>query len=225
MCDVRLFICTLSLSICCVLPNIGLPMLKMHNFIFIVVTYKFVFEIYNLFWWIFYPGNRLMCTNKTCYVVMRPQHTKENEFIHANDNFFLKFLPADQTLIPGVRTRCFCRASSWIEFDFVFCYRKFSKLGSLFDWTFRTIYFRANSSSNCLSRECGTYIARFREDQTQNGHQNPKRNSPMSRWSSDWPVSSKRLNLKKTWTLTIEDFDLRFDEHFESHLLGNRLHA
>jgi len=29
---------------------------------------------------------------------------------------------------------------------------------------------------------------------------------------------------KKNGTLTIEDFDLRFDEHFESHLLGNGLY-
>ena len=31
----------------------------------------------------------------------------------------------------------------------------------------------------------------------------------------------KRRISKEEWTLTIEDFDLRFDEHFESHLLIN----
>jgi len=33
----------------------------------------------------------------------------------------------------------------------------------------------------------------------------------------------KGLIWKETWTLTIEDFDLHFDEHFQSHLLGNGL--
>ena len=31
----------------------------------------------------------------------------------------------------------------------------------------------------------------------------------------------ERLIWKELWALTIEDFDLRFDEHFESHLLGS----
>jgi len=34
----------------------------------------------------------------------------------------------------------------------------------------------------------------------------------------------KQLIWKESWTLTIEDFDLQFDEHFESRLLGNGLY-
>jgi len=35
----------------------------------------------------------------------------------------------------------------------------------------------------------------------------------------------KQLIWKETWNLTIEDFDLHFDEHFESHLLVNGLYV
>jgi len=35
----------------------------------------------------------------------------------------------------------------------------------------------------------------------------------------------KQLIRKETLTLTIEDFDLRFDEHFEFHFLGNGLYS
>jgi len=52
------------------------------------------------------------------------------------------------------------------------------------------------------------------------GHRNANQNS---RWSCQ--VSFERLIRKEIWTLTIADFDLRFDEHFESHLLWNRLYV
>ena len=48
---------------------------------------------------------------------------------------------------------------------------------------------------------------------------------PSNFWSSHGhPMSLfERLIWKEIWTLTIEDFDLRFDEYFESHLPGNGL--
>jgi len=58
-----------------------------------------------------------------------------------------------------------------------------------------------------------TGTARSREAETRKARRNAKRNP---RWSSQ--VSFETSHLKRD--LTIEDFDLHFDENFESHLLG-----
>ena len=56
------------------------------------------------------------------------------------------------------------------------------------------------------------------KDETRNGRQNANRNP---RWSSQ--DSFRTDHLKKDLNFDIEGFGFHFDDHFESHLVGNRL--
>jgi len=62
--------------------------------------------------------------------------------------------------------------------------------------------------------------ARSRDDETQHGHRNAKRNP---RWSSQ--VSFQMAHSKRDLNFGHQDFDLHFDEHFECRLLGNGLYT
>jgi len=96
----------------------------------------------------FSPCDMLMCTNKTCFagVGTRPKTIFRIRICFLSypceSNFFLIFLSADQTSIPGVN-----QAFLVLEWNLILCFAiENSRL-------FKTGICSTNSSSHCLSRD------------------------------------------------------------------------